>query len=182
MKATKLLEEQHRKVEATFEKLEKKQGDVLELLTSLANDLAGHMAIEQTIFYPAVRQIEPDLVDESYQEHAIAELALKRLLATKPDDPTFKAKVTALKELIEHHVDEEEEDLFPTVEKQLEDDELEQLGKDMSAAFEEAVEEGYEALLPEGLAASGDSINSDTTPRRPKGGQHRGKGHKRTSA
>ena len=120
------------------------------------------MAIEQNLFYPAVRAIKPDLVGESYQEHAIAELALKRLLSTPPNDPTFKAKVTALKELLEHHVEEEEEALFPAVEKQLEDDELEQLGKDMSVAFDDASAEGYQALLPEGLAASGDSVDRET--------------------
>ena len=70
------------------------------------------MAIEQTIFYPAVKDIDSEMVSEGYQEHAIAELALKRLLSTAPDDETFVAKVTALRDLIEHHVEEEEDQLF----------------------------------------------------------------------
>ena len=109
MKATALLKKQHRRVERILERLEHDESDASTLLTELANDLAAHMAIEQTIFYPAVRDIDSEMVSEGYQEHAIAELALKRLLSTAPDDETFVAKVTALRDLIEHHVEEEED-------------------------------------------------------------------------
>jgi len=163
MKATDLLKKQHRKVEGLFSKLEKGGKDRSELITELANDLAAHMAIEQAIFYPAVREIDPEMVGESYEEHAIAEMALKRLLATELDQATFKPKLVALKELIEHHVEEEEEELFPEVEEKMESEELESLGDEMQAAFEEASESGYEALLPEGLTASGDSANQGAT-------------------
>src|SRR5258708_6458556 len=159
MKASALLKKQHRKVEETFGKLEKGKGDLSALLTSLANDLAAHMTIEETIFYPSVRSIDPDLVGESYEEHAMAQLALKRLLSVTTDDTTFKAKVTALKELIEHHVEEEEDELFPEVDEKVEADRLEQLGTEMLAAFEEAAERGYQDLLPAGLEASGDAAN-----------------------
>jgi len=152
MKATSLLEKQHRKVEGIFKKLESGKMDASALLTELANDLVGHMAIEQTIFYPAVRSVKEDLILEAYEEHAVAELALKRLLATKPDDVTFKAKVTTLKELILHHVKEEEEELFPKVEKALGDEKLDALGKEMKAVFEQAVEAGFEAALPKTFA------------------------------
>jgi iron-sulfur cluster repair protein YtfE (RIC family) len=166
MKATALLKKQHRKVEAMFATLEKGKGDVAAVLAQLANDLAAHMAIEQTIFYPAVREIDAEMVGESYQEHAVAELALKRLLETTPDDPTFAPKVIALKELIEHHVEEEEEDLFPTVEEEMEGDALDTLGTRMSRAFEAALEQGYESLLPEGFATSADR-DQTPTPVRP---------------
>jgi iron-sulfur cluster repair protein YtfE (RIC family) len=160
MKATALLESQHRKVEAIFKKLEAEKGDATALLTELANDLAGHMEIEQTLFYPAIRKIDPDLVAESYEEHALAELALKRLLATEPGAQAFKARVVALKELIEHHVGEEEDDLFPEVEKAVDSAELEKLGAKMKASFEQAVEEGYEKVLPKGFAkTSADGAN-----------------------
>ena len=148
MKATSLLEKQHRKVEAIFKKLSSDKADALTWLSPLADDVVAHMLIEQTIFYPAVRSIKEDVVLESYEEHAIAELALKRLLATDPQDPTFQAKVATLKELIERHVKEEEEDLFPKVEKALGDEVLEALGKEMKAAFDQAVEQGFEVALP----------------------------------
>jgi len=152
MKATSLLEKQHRKVEATFKKLESGKPEAMPLLTDLANDLVAHMAIEQDIFYPAVRSVKEDLVLESFEEHAVAELALKRLMATDPKDPTFKAKVTTLKELILHHVKEEEEELFPAVEQALGDEALLSLGKQMKVAFEQAVEQGFEAALPKTFA------------------------------
>jgi hemerythrin-like domain-containing protein len=164
MKATALLKKQHRKVEGIFEKLEKGGADSASELTELANDLAAHMAIEQNLFYPAVRDVDPEMVGESYQEHAIAEIALKRLLSTAGDDATFAAKVTALKELIEHHVEEEEEELFPKVEDAMAADELESLGSEMAKAFEEASEEGYESLLPEGITASADDSNPMQQP------------------
>ncbi len=115
------------------------------------------MTIEQDIFYPAVREVDKDMVLESFEEHAIAELALKRLLASAPNDQAFTAKAMVLKELIEHHVEEEEEDLFPKVEKKLASERLDSLGKRMKDAFEAAVERGYEAALPKGAQTSADA-------------------------
>ncbi|WP_437621013.1 hemerythrin domain-containing protein [Sorangium sp. So ce1151] len=150
MKATSLLEKQHRKVEALFKQLESGKSEPAPLLAELANELVAHMAIEQESFYPAVRQIKEDLILESYEEHAIAELALKRLLATDPEDISFKARVTTLKELIQHHVEEEEEELFPKVEEAVDEKRLAELGKELKAEFEQRLAEGYEALLPAG--------------------------------
>lgn len=148
MKATQLLTTQHNKVKALFKKLEGQKGDAKELLQELSDDLAAHMAIEQNIFYPRVLEVKEDLVAESFEEHAVAEIALKRLMATDPNDATFLAKVTTLKELIEHHVEEEEGDLFPAVEKAIGDDENAALGKQMKAAFEEAKAQGFDGLVP----------------------------------
>jgi iron-sulfur cluster repair protein YtfE (RIC family) len=147
MKATDLLEKQHRKVEAIFKKLEGGRSDTEALLTELANDLAAHMVIEQELFYPAAMAVKEDLVLEAYEEHAVAEFELKRLLSKSPDDVSFKAKLTTLKELIEHHVKEEEGELFPKVEKAIPAEELTTLGKEMKARFDEVVESGYEAVL-----------------------------------
>jgi len=149
--ATTLLKKQHRKVEAAFKKLENKRTASLELLRELANDLAAHMTIEQEIFYPAVREFDEALVLESYEEHALAELAMKRLLSTELNDESFTARVTAAKELIEHHVEEEEEELFPKVEKRLGEEKLAHLGGLMKERFEEVVEGGFEAAVPKGF-------------------------------
>ena len=69
-----------------------------------------------------------------------------------PDDETFEARVTAAKELIEHHVKEEEEELFPEVEKALGDQKLTELGVRMKARFEEVLEQGFESSVPKGFA------------------------------
>jgi hemerythrin-like domain-containing protein len=159
MLATKLLEKQHRKVEGIFEKLEKDDPDAEALVIELANDLAAHMTIEQEIFYPAIQQIDRKQVLESYEEHAIAEMALKRLLAADPSAEEFKARVTALKELIEHHVKEEEEELFPEVEKGLDEEKLTELGKQMKQRFDEVVEAGYESAVPRGFAKTSSDVS-----------------------
>jgi hemerythrin superfamily protein len=165
MNATDLLEKQHRKVEAIFAKLEdESKDDCQELLEELANDLAAHMTIEQELFYPAIREVDAELVAESFEEHAIAEVALKRLLAADSDE-TFKARVTALKELIEHHVKEEEKELFPKVEKALDDDKLDELGEQMEARFDEVAEAGYATVIPKGLITT----SADTSQRKKKG-------------
>jgi hemerythrin superfamily protein len=150
MKATKLLEKQHREVEAIFAKLEKSDEQDTDLVETLADALAAHMTIEHELFYPAAREVDADLVQESFEEHAIAEVALKRLIAADSDE-SFKARVTALKELIEHHVEEEEEEMFPKVEKALDKASLEQLGERMLERFEQVVDAGYQKVVPKGL-------------------------------
>jgi hypothetical protein len=152
MKATSLLQKQHGHVRALFRKLEGKSGDHAAVLEELASALAAHMAIEQEIFYPAAYEADEEIIFESLEEHALAEIALKRLLGTAPDDPSFHARVSATKELIEHHVEEEESELFPKVEKALDEDALKELGERMQARFEEVEAAGYSAVLPESLA------------------------------
>lgn len=172
MKATKLLETQHREVESLFAKLEEGEGDVPALVQELANNLAAHMTIEQEIFYPGVRLLDEDLVDESFEEHAIAELALKRLLATRPDEEIFEARVKALKELIENHVEEEEEELFPTVDDGIEDKESIQLAEQMKKRFEEVLAAGFDTVVPKGgftktsadVARAPKQVNGDNRP------------------
>lgn len=152
MKATSLLEDQHRTIEALFEKLECGQGDPRATLATLANHLIAHMAVEQEIFYPAVHEVDGDFVGESFEEHALAEVALKRLLAASTDEPWFKARVTALKVLIAHHVAEEEEELFPQVEEMISSESAqEELGKRLAARFREVYETGFHAATPRGV-------------------------------
>lgn len=146
MKATELLKKQHREVEGIFKSIESGKGDVTQLLTRLADTLVAHMTIEQELFYPAVQKVDPDLILESFEEHAMAEIGLERLLRADPLDPRFKAKVTVLEELILHHVEEEEKELFPKVEKAL-GKELETLGAEMETMFKESLEVGYEGTL-----------------------------------
>lgn len=184
MKATDLLKKQHRTVEAIFKKLESGKSDPSPLLEKLSNALAAHMAIEQEIFYPAVRAIDEDLVLEGFEEHSMAELCLKRLLATDPADPSFAARVTTCKELISHHVEEEEDDLFPKVEKKLGDEKLAAMGLEMKARFDAIEAKGFESAVPKGFArTSSDGAKAKmvrAVPKAPESGRlpkaSRGKG------
>jgi iron-sulfur cluster repair protein YtfE (RIC family) len=117
VKATELLKHQHDEVRTIFKQLLKGKDHSKELLEKLATSLSAHMVIEQELFYPAVLRVKEDLVLESYEEHAVARFALKRLMKTTTSDQTFDAKVATLKEIVEHHIQEEEEVLFPAAEK-----------------------------------------------------------------
>jgi hemerythrin superfamily protein len=143
-----LLKKQHRKVEKTFSALEKANGDAPALVESLANDLAAHMAIEHEFLYPAAAEVDGELISEAFEEHAIAEIALKRLMAAEPGTEVFEARVTVLKELIEHHVEEEEHELFPKLEKKLGKERLEQLGSKMKARFDQLQASDPMAVVP----------------------------------
>jgi hemerythrin superfamily protein len=168
MNATSMLKSQHRKVEALFKKLESGRSEPAPVLEELANSLAAHMAIEQEIFYPAIKEVDSDMVNESYEEHSLAEVALKRLLATDPEDEAFQARVTALKELIEHHVEEEEQELFPEVEKALGEDTLSNLGKAMKPKFDEIFAAGFESAVPKGMSKTSADVSKKKTAKRTK--------------
>jgi iron-sulfur cluster repair protein YtfE (RIC family) len=80
MKATDLLAQQHKKAKALFKSSEHGRADTKALLTELANDLAAHMLIEHELFYPAVIALDQHVIEEAFEEHALGEIALKRLL------------------------------------------------------------------------------------------------------
>lgn len=175
MKATSLLESQHRKIESLLKQLESGVADHEALLDELANHLAAHMAIEQDIFYPAVKRINDDLVNESYEEHALAEVALKRLLGTAPEDDEFRPRVIALKDLLQHHLQEEEEELFPAVLGALERDALEQLGETLQQRFEVVLARGFAAVVPKGWATTSADMSKQSAQRPAKKAGHRHK-------
>jgi len=112
--------------------------------------------------------VDSDTINESYEEHSLAEFALKRLLATDPEEEAFHARVTALAELISHHVEEEEQELFPEVEKMLDEGTLSNLGKTMKKRFEEVLEAGFEASVPRGMAKTSADVSKRKVSKRMK--------------
>jgi hemerythrin superfamily protein len=154
--ATALLKTQHKQVEAVLKKLEGGRSEAQPLLEQLARALPAHMQIEQELFYPAVREVDEDVILESFEEHSVAEIALKRLLATPSDDPTFKAKVTTLKELVLHHAKEEESELLPKADKKLPADQNRELGRRMKEMFEQASQQRIKPVIPEGGRTTAD--------------------------
>jgi hemerythrin superfamily protein len=137
MKATDLLKKQHKSVKALFKKVEKTEDgrQRRQLMDEIANELKMHTKIEEEIFYPAVREIgsskAEELVDESYEEHHVVDLVLAELPKVDPEDERFAAKMTVLSELVEHHADEEEDEMFPMCEKKLGKERLQELGAQM---------------------------------------------------
>jgi hemerythrin superfamily protein len=138
MNAITLLKNDHKTVEALFTRFEKlgpravkTKQDVVE---RIIRELSIHAAIEEMIFYPAVRQAAPDMVLESLEEHHIVKWVLSELDGMSPEHERFDAKVTVLMENVRHHVEEEEQDLFPKVAKALSRSELDDLGEALARA------------------------------------------------
>ena len=134
-----LLEADHREVEGYFEKYESLKSDAEKkaLAGKICLALKVHTQIEEEIFYPAARKAthDDDLLDEATVEHAGAKTLIAEIEAMKPGQPLYDAKVKVLGEQVEHHVKEEEEELFPEVrEKKLD---LKALGAEMAARKEE---------------------------------------------
>src|SRR6478752_4926339 len=145
-----LLKTQHEQVKALFKRIEKARtrSAKTKYFDELAANLAAHDAIEREIFYPACEKAMgmTDLLGEALVEHGVVEFSLYQAdQARKDKDFEFKCKV--LSELVEHHVEEEEEEFFPKAEKALGEDSLSLLGEEMEEAFEEARSEDYRAPL-----------------------------------
>jgi hemerythrin-like domain-containing protein len=154
MKATELLKNQHREVTRLFKAIEDSDdsADKKALFMELASNLVGHDGIERQIFYPACEEAMglDDQLGEALVEHGVIEFGLYQANEAlgKPD---FDFKCTVLKELVEHHVKEEEREFLPKAEKALGADSLELLGDEMQEAFEDALDSDYVTPLYENL-------------------------------
>ena len=106
-----LLKGDHRKVAGLFKKFEEARGPAKKALArEICLELSVHATIEEEIFYPAVAsKVEDELMDESHVEHDSAKVLIAEILAGEPSDRFYAAKVTVLKEIIRHHVKEEEQ-------------------------------------------------------------------------
>lgn len=141
--AVAMLAEDHRKLKKLFldfERLKENGGDRsfrAEMVRQACGLLSIHAAIEEEVFYPAVRRAtgDDDLMDEAEVEHAGAKDLVAQLQAMEPEDELFDAKFTVLAEQVRHHIREEESKMFPEAEKSGLD--LAKLGRDMSARKEE---------------------------------------------
>jgi hemerythrin-like domain-containing protein len=116
-----LLKQDHREVEDYFEEYEDLDNDdaKAELAEKICMALKVHMQIEEEIFYPQARQAtgDDDLLDEALVEHAGAKHLIAEIEAMEVGDDLYDAKIRVLGEQIKHHVKEEEEELFPEVER-----------------------------------------------------------------
>jgi len=131
-----LLKKDHEKVSELFKRIEASSGKAkIEIFGQLKDELEVHTAIEEMIFYPALEKANEtrDLTLEAYEEHKVVKDLLAELaVANKPSDE-WDAKLKVLKENVEHHVDEEENELFDKASDVLTGDEAERLGDRMQA-------------------------------------------------
>jgi hemerythrin superfamily protein len=136
-----MLKDDHKTVEQFFKRFEK-AGDRAHvekrnIVDRIVEALSVHAAVEEQVFYPVVKATVPGAEDqtlESLEEHHIVKWVLSELESMSPQDERFDAKVTVLIENVRHHVEEEEQDLFPKVRRELGSDSLSDLGEVMAAA------------------------------------------------
>jgi len=107
-----------------------------ELFARLKQELDLHARIEEEIFYPALEDSEEtrDVTLEAYEEHNLVKQLLAELESQPKDTEEWTAKFTVLKENVEHHVEEEEGEMFPKARKVLSEDEIETLGDRLQEA------------------------------------------------
>jgi hemerythrin superfamily protein len=148
MNAIDLLMNQHQIVEHAIDELLDSDSISDDDLHEIADQLVAHMLIEEELFYPRVRQLRPDLVSESFEEHTVARFELARAFVAKGKER--KSRVTVLKELVSHHIDEEESKMLPKVRSGIPARELDALGVRMEAMFDKATKKGFSALVVDG--------------------------------
>lgn len=140
MDAFTLLKNDHQKVAGLLEKIEGTTERALktreELFTQLKSELDVHTEIEEKIFYPVLEKADEtrDITLEAFEEHRLVKQLLGELAAEAKDDEQWTAKFTVLKENIEHHVEEEEGEMFKKARKVLSKAEIEELGARLEKA------------------------------------------------
>ena len=146
-----LLKEDHRAVEKLFKEFENAKGDGRKekLARQICFELTVHTTIEEEIFYPACKgKIDEDKLKEAYVEHDAAKLLIAEIEAgSGKTDDFFDAKVQVLGEQIDHHVKEEEDELFPEVRKA--DIDTKALGEQIAARKQELMKDYKADGVPE---------------------------------
>jgi Hemerythrin HHE cation binding domain len=143
MDAITLLKTDHEKVAGIFEQLEPTTERAVktreELFTKLKQELDVHAHIEEAIFYPVLkREAETRAITlEGVEEHHVIKMLLRELAAMQVDSEQWTAKLKVLKENVEHHVEEEESDMFKGARAVLSKEQLEELGTRMEAEKKE---------------------------------------------
>ena len=136
MDAFNLLKADHRKVEKLFSELESARGQAkMRVFEQIKTELELHTHIEETIFYPALEEPKQthDLTLEAYEEHDVVKKLLQELSRAKSPNEEWEAKAKVLQENVEHHVEEEENELFPKASSALGAEEIETLGEQMES-------------------------------------------------
>ena len=147
MNAITLLEEDHAKMRKLLDELESTTERGVqtrtELFATIKGELTIHEIIEEEIFYPELKAHPKakDIVLEGYEEHHVVDLVMKELEDVPVDDESWGAKAKVMKENVEHHMEEEEGEMFKQARSVFDRAELEDLGERMEARRQTAKEE-----------------------------------------
>ena len=147
MNAIDLLERQHRDVEDLFEELDEAGEGARKtrerLCREISDQLAIHAEIEERLFYPESKQPDADeLIRRSVGEHLSVKRLLAEIMEGGLEDPHFAARMKVVEEQLNHHVGEEEKELFPRVRRSCSREELEALDDRMAELAKTLIGEG----------------------------------------
>ena len=151
MDALSLLKEDHDKVKKMLDELESTTERGVktreELFTKVRQELEIHETIEEQIFYPALKNHPKtrEITLEAYEEHHVVDTVMAEIQDLAYDDETWGAKFTVMKENVEHHIEEEEGEMFKQAKQVFDKDELTQLGEQMMARKQELMRQASAA-------------------------------------
>lgn len=169
MDAFSLLKEDHRKVEDLFEQLESARGQAkMRVFEQIKTELELHTHIEETVFYPALEKPKQthDLTLEAYEEHDVVKKLLQELSRAKTANEEWEAKAKVLQENVEHHVEEEEGELFTKAEAALSEEQIETLGEQMEAEKERQQRSGGKASKKSAKKSASKTKSASTAQKR----------------
>jgi hemerythrin superfamily protein len=154
MNVIELLKKDHETVSGLFKTFEsakesEAQDQMEQAAAQICEELTAHATVEEELFYPAVAaraggedEKAEDSVKEANEEHALVKTLVSELEGMSPEDEQFEAKVKVLKDLVEHHVEEEEGTLMPRAKKLLSSEELDEMGARVERRKQELRSEG----------------------------------------
>ena len=139
MNPVQMLKDDHQRVRQLFQQFRQTndQDRQQQIADQVLTELDVHAAIEEEIFYPAMRQQagggeERRMLEEAYEEHAQAKTLIQQLRGMQTSDPQFSTLMQELQQDVEHHVQEEETEMLPKAEQEL-SDQMDRLGQEMQA-------------------------------------------------
>jgi iron-sulfur cluster repair protein YtfE (RIC family) len=142
MNVFELLKQDHQKVSGIFQRIEAASATAerQQLFVQLKQELDLHAQVEETILYPALKQAEEtrNITLEAYEEHQEVKDLLAEIQQTPPDDEEWTALVMELRESVEHHVEEEESEMFAQARDVLSEQQIDEISQRVEAAKRQA--------------------------------------------
>lgn len=148
MDALTLLKQDHQEVNRLFRKsAEVGRDERKQIVDEILKNLAAHAQLEEKYLYPELKKLDPETGLEAFEEHHVMKLVMSELKTLDADDERYPAKVKVLKELVEHHVEEEEGQAFPRLRRGLGEGTLNAIGARMAEERPRLIEQGPRVLV-----------------------------------
>jgi hemerythrin-like domain-containing protein len=127
-----ILKKEHDETKKLFKQTEGKRGDHGNVFSQIRTELTIHMGGEERLLYPVLKEEEPtrEKTLEGWEEHTYIKIVLNDLVAMPREGERWQAKLTVLREMVEHHIEDEEKNLFKVAKKLISKEQADQIGTD----------------------------------------------------